>query len=69
MQSREVGGCAAEGADDDEGETAGVDGVAGCGGCGEGFDDGLGGVEVGGFRRCEQVFSCGEDAVVGDEDL
>ena len=61
--------CAAEGADDDEGEAAGVDGVSGCGGRGEGFDDGFAGVEVGGFLRCQQVFPCGEDTVVGDEGL
>ena len=60
---------AADGADDDEGEAAGVDGVSGCGGRGEGFDDGFAGVEVRGSLRREQVFACGEDAVVGDEGL
>ena len=69
MRGHEVVVRAAEGADDDEGETAGVDGISGCGCRGEGFDDGFAGVGVWRSLRCQQVFSCGEDAVVGDEGL
>ncbi len=63
-----VGVGAGEGADDDQGQTAGVEGVAGWDNGREGAEDGLGGVKGLG-RVTEEVLACGENEVIGDKGL
>lgn len=68
MRAQEEGVAAGEGAEDDEGEAARVDGVAGGDGRGEGGDEGFRAfVRVRGAGGREEVLARGEDGVVGDE--
>lgn len=68
MRAQEEGVAAGEGAEDDEGEAARVDGVSGRDGRGEGGDERFRAfVRVRGAGGREEVLARGEDGVVGDE--
>lgn len=68
MRAQEEGVLAGEGAEDDEGEAARVDGVSGRDGRGDGGDERFRAfVRVRGAGGREEVLARGEDGVVGDE--